>query len=100
MAISGERIRQMRKSYLLIAALVAMAAGTMTMTTQSRADPYRWCAMYGFLGGGVENCYFVTIAQCRAAISGNGGFCRPNLRYDGIAYDGEPRRRRVRRHAY
>lgn len=90
----------MRKLYLAIAAFTALAAGTMAMTTQSKADPYRWCAIYGIFEGGVENCYFVTIEQCRAAISGNGGYCRPNLRYDGIPYDGEPRRRRARRPAY
>jgi hypothetical protein len=95
-----ERITSMRKPYLLIAALAALTTGTIVMTPQSKADPYRWCAVYGAFGGGVENCYFVTIGQCRAAISGNGGFCRPNLRYDGISYDSEPRRRRVRRPAY
>ncbi len=48
------------------------------------ADPYRWCAEYGgFRGGGGTNCYFVTLAQCRAAISGVGGFCRPNQFYTG-----------------
>jgi hypothetical protein len=45
-----------------------------------QADPYRWCAEYG---GGGTNCYFVTLDQCRAAISGNGGFCRQNGFYDG-----------------
>jgi len=48
----------------------------------SRADPYRWCAQYGGKSG-VVNCYFVTLEQCRAAISGNGGFCNPNNFYDG-----------------
>ena len=45
-----------------------------------RADPYRWCAQYE---RGGTNCYFVTLEQCRAAISGNGGFCRENGFYDG-----------------
>jgi hypothetical protein len=50
----------------------------------ARADPYRWCADYGGgRGGGSSNCYFVTLEQCRAAISGNGGFCRENGFYDG-----------------
>jgi hypothetical protein len=50
----------------------------------ARADPYRWCADYGGgRGGGGSNCYFVTLEQCRAAISGNGGFCRENGFYDG-----------------
>ena len=44
-----------------------------------KADPYRWCAEYGAGGdGGSANCYFLTLDQCRAAISGFGGFCREN----------------------
>ena len=50
----------------------------------ARADPYRWCAEYGVgIDGGATNCYFITLQQCQWAISGNGGFCRPNLFYDG-----------------
>jgi hypothetical protein len=48
----------------------------------ARADPYRWCATYG-AGFGSESCYYVTIEQCRASVSGLGGFCRPNNFYDG-----------------
>ena len=50
---------------------------------QSHADPYRWCAVYGGNDDGATNCYFVTLEQCKWAIPGNGGFCRPNLFYDG-----------------
>lgn len=39
------------------------------------ADPYRWCAIES-VGGGT-NCGFVTIEQCRASVSGVGGFCEP-----------------------
>jgi len=65
----------------------------------ARADPYRWCAQYGgFGGGGVESCYYVTLEQCRAAISGMGGFCRESLWYDGrpVSTDEPPRRPRKR----
>jgi|KBSMisStaDraftv2_1062788.scaffolds.fasta_scaffold2387014_1 hypothetical protein len=69
----------------------------------AQADPYRWCAQYGGgRGGGGENCYFVTLQQCRAAISGNGGFCRQNGFYDGRASTNgsgnswQPRRRQDR----
>jgi hypothetical protein len=48
----------------------------------SRADPYRWCAQYGGKSG-ATNCYFLTLEQCQAALSGNGGFCNPNNFYDG-----------------
>ena len=65
----------------------------------AEADPYRWCAVYsggGVGGGGGTNCYFVTLEQCRAAISGVGGFCAPNNFYDGrpVATPGDAGRRR------
>jgi hypothetical protein len=60
----------------------------------AHADPYRWCAEYGGArGGGGTNCYFRTLGQCRATVSGTGGFCRPNPFYTG----GDGRRRRSRR---
>jgi hypothetical protein len=67
--------------------------------TSAQADPYRWCAMYG--ARGATNCYFVSLDQCRAALSGMGGFCQPNNFYDGrrvmTAEDGVRRSRsRVR----
>ena len=49
--------------------------------TSAYADPYRWCAMYG--ARGATNCYFVSLDQCRAALSGMGGFCQPNNFYNG-----------------
>ena len=47
----------------------------------AHADPYRLCAMYG--ARGATNCYFASLDQCRAALSGMGGFCQPNNFYDG-----------------
>ena len=77
---------------LAIVAFAALIAGS--LIDGAKADPYRWCAEYGGAGrGGSTNCYFVTLDQCRAAISGNGGFCRPNSFYTG---DDRPRRRTSR----
>jgi len=64
----------------------------------AHADPYRWCGVYGGGDGSVAtNCYFLTLQQCRAAISGNGGFCTPNTFYDGRPVgapdEGQPIRR-------
>ena len=73
---------------LAIVAFAALIAGS--LTDHAKADPYRWCAEYGGGRGGGTNCYFMTIQQCRAAVSGNGGFCRPNTFYTG---DDRPRRR-------
>lgn len=62
----------------LIIALTVLVAASLP----AASDPYRWCAQYNGSGGG-ENCYFVTIEQCQAAVSGVGGFCRPNPFYTG-----------------
>jgi len=61
------------------AGLLALAA--FVPADSAKADPYRWCAMYG--ARGATNCYFATLDQCRAALSGMGGFCQPNNFYDG-----------------
>jgi hypothetical protein len=68
---------------IFLAALFTFIAASAVDT--AKADPYRWCAVYGGgdTGGGGTNCYFLTIEQCRAAISGMGGFCEPNQFYDG-----------------
>jgi hypothetical protein len=60
------------------AALVFFSAGA------TGAEPYRWCAFYsGGRDGGGTNCGFVTLEQCRATISGIGGYCQENLLYAG-----------------
>ena len=86
----------MRVAIAVLFALIAVST-----TEPSRADPYRWCAMYG--GGGTggsggTNCYFVTLEQCRAAISGMGGFCTVNTFYDGkpVTTSNGPERRKSR----
>jgi hypothetical protein len=84
----------MRTMFATALAALAIAAATDT----AQADPYGWCALYGGAGrGGGTNCYFVTLGQCQAAISGNGGFCQPNPFYTGGAVGG-PRRAKKRYH--
>jgi len=41
---------------------------------------YPWCAVYGD-DFGSSNCGFSTIEQCRATVSGIGGFCELNPFY-------------------
>jgi len=65
---------------IVFVALVAVLAAP--AFDGARADPYRWCAIYGGEGG-YQNCYFMTLEQCQAAVSGTGGFCTPNPFYDG-----------------
>jgi hypothetical protein len=47
-----------------------------------------WCAFYG-TGFSGRNCGFYSFEQCRASVSGIGGFCQPN----NWTNPGEPRRR-------
>ena len=69
----------MRLVFATLAILIAGAAGQPT-----QADPYKWCANYrGGDTAGAGSCYFLTIEQCQAQVSGMGGFCEPNQFYDG-----------------
>jgi hypothetical protein len=79
---------------LVIAALFSLII--CAAAAPAHADPYRWCAEYaGYGGGGVESCYYVTIEQCRASVSGIGGWCRESAWYDGrpVSTDQAPQRR-------
>jgi hypothetical protein len=80
----------MRVHFGAMVALFAIASATVT---GANADPYRWCAE-GIGDSGATNCYFVTLEQCRAAVSGAGAFCRPNTFYTGPDSPGGPRTRR------
>jgi hypothetical protein len=68
-----------------------LLAASLLLSTISyaSADPYRWCAVYSREGGST-NCYFVTLNQCQAAVSGNGGFCRANPFYTGADWRRRP----------
>jgi len=56
--------------------LVAASVAVILVTVGAAfADPYKWCAVDS--SGGGTNCGFVTIEQCRATVSGQGGFCEP-----------------------
>ena len=80
-------------------ALVTTLTLAPALATSANADPYRWCAIYSAGDDSFENCYFLTIEQCRAAVSGVGGFCRPNNFYDGkpvTTPEDQPVRRRPR----
>jgi hypothetical protein len=52
-----------------LAAMIVAAAGSFIKT--AKADPH-WCAISN---QGAGNCSFTTIEQCRAEVSGMGGFC-------------------------
>jgi hypothetical protein len=73
-----------------------LTACMVAIVTPAQADPYRWCAQYTEDAGGSSNCYFMTIEQCRATVSGIGGYCSPNPFYDGVPIGSSSRRSRKR----
>lgn len=78
---------------LALAALLAFAAFVPASADSAIADEYAWCANYsGRLSG--RNCWFKTLEQCRATVSGVGGYCEPSPWYTGRATTPSPRRHR------
>jgi hypothetical protein len=76
---------------------LTLAFGLLAGTQPSRAEiTYPWCAQYGAgMDGGGRNCGFSTLEQCRAAISGNGGYCEQNSMYrPGAELQSPPRKPR------
>jgi Protein of unknown function (DUF3551) len=74
-----------------LAALAVAAAGLLTSAGAANAEiTYPWCAQYQRDG---RNCGFSTLEQCRATVSGNGGYCEANAMYRPELVPG-PRRRR------
>jgi hypothetical protein len=65
-------------------ATVSIAFVTLVlMVTEAAAGS--WCATYTGRKGGSENCTFSSFDQCRAQVSGVGGWCRPNP-FSGTAF--------------
>src|SRR5215813_2917815 len=88
---------QMLSVTKVLAALVLVTVLlTQTPATALPCDNTRWCAQYSGKGGGGTNCGFFTIEQCRATVSGIGGFCVPNQFYNPCG----PAGRRSSRHHY
>ena len=67
-----------------IATLVVVLPVMLTQTPANAltCDNTRWCAQYSGDAGGATNSGFFTIEQCRATVSGIGGFCVPNQFYN------------------
>ena len=66
------------KTMLVMLVFVAATAG---LGTTARAQDNPWCAQYGGHNIASTNCGFASFEQCRATISGVGGSCYPNPRY-------------------
>jgi hypothetical protein len=83
---------------VMAALLVAPVVLTQTPANALPCDNTRWCAQYSGTAGGGTNCGFFTIEQCRATVSGIGGFCVPNQFYNPCGSSG--RRSSRYRHRY
>jgi Protein of unknown function (DUF3551) len=70
----------MRKLILAASVAAGLAAVASFTTGTAHADPYKWCAVLN-MGDAAYNCGFVTLEQCRASVSGVGGFCELNQFY-------------------
>jgi hypothetical protein len=55
-------------------------AGIVLLDSSAEAQNYPWCAEYRGPDGSM-NCGFVSFEQCMATLSGIGGFCIQNNRY-------------------
>jgi hypothetical protein len=73
----------MRKLFITVATLAAAAA--FGVPAAKAEVEYPWCAQYGRFGTQASNCGFSTRQQCLATISGIGGYCVRNPRYQGRA---------------
>ena len=61
------------RAILVALATAAVAAAAATPAT-AQGQNSRWCADYTFgRGGGASKCWFLTLEQCRATVSGVGG---------------------------
>lgn len=68
------------RTLLLSSALALALSATMTVDASAYRRPiYPWCAFYN--AEGIEECLYYNVEQCRASVSGVGGFCYQNLRY-------------------
>jgi Protein of unknown function (DUF3551) len=70
------------KTFLLSLSATAFAiAATALASSPSRAQvEYPWCAISSTGQSGTPNCYYATLDQCKAFLSGQAGFCQANPR--------------------
>jgi hypothetical protein len=67
----------MAMKLLLIALGIVAVVGP---ASRAEAQNYPWCAILN-MGDEAKNCGFTTIEQCRASVSGIGGFCMRDPQY-------------------
>jgi uncharacterized protein DUF3551 len=98
--------RRWTRRWLARCAPVLFGVAMVTMANApAAAIEYPWCADYN-LRGGATNCGFMTWEQCRATVSGVGGYCRQNPFYrgqalnSGVIYGPRHTKKKKRRHVH
>jgi len=86
----------MPRTFMPTISFAAISLVALSLSTVGALAQGSWCANYGSPAGGT-NCGFHSFEQCRATVSGIGGFCQgsPGVASYGIVR--EPRRRPRRR---
>jgi hypothetical protein len=84
----------MKTTLLSLSAAAFAAVGAFAIdTSPARAEvEYPWCTVGSVSGGGT--CYYATLEQCQASLSGGGGYCQPNPRATAMASTPAPKVRR------
>jgi len=78
--------------------VLALAVSAIAWASPAKAQTYPWCAVYGGIDGdNGTNCGFDTLQQCRATISGIGGWCQQNPLYQPREQPRPPRSSRPSR---
>lgn len=60
---------------------LALSAAFAPDASAQRRVMYPWCAFYS--AEGIDECLYSDVAQCRASVSGVGGYCYQNPLYVG-----------------
>ena len=84
----------MLKTTVAALTLATLALPTLAPMPARAGNEYPWCVQYSEKTVGATNCGFVTLAQCAAAASGNGGRCYENPAYPEAV---RPKRQRATR---
>lgn len=80
----------------IVAAAVLAIAAVASTGGGAKAQDLPWCAIFSGDLGGVRSCAYHTQEQCRATVSGVGGFCQPNPWHTGPSTPSATRRTRWR----
>lgn len=81
-AIGAEKNRRISMlKFAVAAAFAALLLVDAGSASAQRYTNYPVCAVYSGFSPGNMSCAFMNFAQCRASVSGRGGYCQYNADY-------------------